>query len=117
MPCAGAESESPLQGSPRRPWPLILGLLLLCVALFAISPEPRSHLAADVVALAASLLAVIPGFTHRIEPILQKLRRPSTRAKAIIAVLLFVASNQYFLFSAQHAGRPLVPVFHDEYMY
>src|SRR5713101_4759898 len=98
MPRAGADLPSP-QPLRRERWLLPL-LLTAGAALFAAGPDERSRWTADLIGLAALLLACVPAINRSVTSWLDKLRSPSPRMRAIVAAVLFVMSSRYFLFSA-----------------
>src|SRR4051794_16182949 len=92
-------------------------LLATGVLLFAIAPDLKSQWLSYLILIIAAAVTAIPKINQRLTPWLDRLRKPSTKAKAITFAILFVISARYFLFSADAAGRGLFPTLHDEFMY
>src|SRR5437773_1384266 len=102
-------------------------LLLAGVAAFAwvaahpsISPQapPRRRMtwvhAAGIIAAIA--LAVAPTPRRWIAAHLQRVRRPSPRARRLVATAIFAIAVAYILLIAWMQDRDLIPKFHDEHM-
>jgi hypothetical protein len=62
-------------------------------------------------------LAGIPVFGRWIDGVLERVRRPSDRTRAIIAVGIWVVATGYLVFTGFYQGRDFVAKLHDENMY
>ena len=89
--------------------------LLLGAIYFCADTDFRSR--PQYLAMAVGIFAFIPSVRSNVERWLMHLRNPSPRTKWLTAAILFVVATRYFIFSANSAGRDLIPIFHDEHMY
>lgn len=99
----------------KSPWPLI-GLLAAGILLFVCNLDVYTH-PQYIAAVLVAAIALIPAIARPLARILDKFNTPSTRARWIIAAIIFVVSTRYFLLSASLADRRLFPTYHDEFMY
>ncbi len=96
---------------------VIVALLATGLVLFAADFDLRNHLLAYAFVPLAAVIGMLPALRDQLRPVLDRVRSPSTRMKAVTFAVVFVLSSRYFLLNATWADRGLFPTFHDEFMY
>ena len=94
---------------------IVIALLAGILLSLAWGVDLRFHARYAAVLLLA--FAFVPAVHKRLNRWIAFLRSPSPRNQRITSTLLFFASGLYLIYSAVHAGRDLIPMYHDEHMY
>jgi hypothetical protein len=90
----------------------------LCAWASGADTPMRAALIAGVVAGLVGLgVALIPGTREVVARAMHRVRFPSAKGRAIVAIVLTAGSAYYLLDTANRAGRIFKPIIHDEHVY
>jgi 4-amino-4-deoxy-L-arabinose transferase-like glycosyltransferase len=69
------------------------------------------------VLVGAAAVAAIPPARQKLWRLLDRLRRPTPRHRALTALIVFIIAGGFLLFTAWEQQREFIPKFHDEFMH
>ncbi|HEX4793541.1 MAG TPA: glycosyltransferase family 39 protein [Humisphaera sp.] len=104
---------------PNRQSQLFVALLLLCgIGVWcAIGPGHGLGRTRWILILIATVIAMLPPLSGAIDRALERIRHPSSQARAKAAILIGLAAAGYFILTAFNQNRDLFPKAHDDCSY